>query len=117
MRRRGFLLNASVLVLLIPIMLLAATYENVSSYIVQSQSERVQLERTSDVVNFLNIGFQQALEISGKRAVVTVVDYVTTTGQFIHDYSNNTIAQLVLSGKSSDLGNYDSLHLMRDQRQ
>ncbi|BAA30449.1 DUF2341 domain-containing protein [Pyrococcus horikoshii] len=115
--RRGFILNSAVLVLLIPLLLLVATYEDVSSFIVKSQSERFQLGRTHDLVTFLDLEFQRALEISGKRAVVTIVDYVSLTGNFINpNYMvNNTIADLVRTGSSPSISGYDPTRIMQGQ--
>lgn len=117
MRRRGFLLNSFVLVLLIPMLLLLATYEDVSSQIVQAQSERVHVERTFRGVSYLEMDFQKALEISGKRAVVAAVDYVAVTGNFISPaYGvNNTISDLILTGTSSSMPGYDFNRVMKGQ--
>ncbi len=115
--RRGFLLNASVLILIIPLMLLMATYENVSNQVITAQSERTHVERTYDVVSFLNLEFQKALELSGKRAVVATVDYVSVTGRFISPsyMANNTIRDLMLSGTSSSITGYDIERVMGKQ--
>ncbi|ASJ01188.1 hypothetical protein [Thermococcus gorgonarius] len=116
MKRRGFLLNSATLILIIPLLLLLATYEDISSQIMTAQSERSQLERTYDVVSFLNLEFQKALEISGKRAVVAAVDYVATTRNFItDDMANNTIADLILNGNSPSIRNYDLDRIMKGQ--
>jgi len=116
--RRGFLINSTVLVLIIPLLLLFATYEDVSSQILQAQAERVHLERTENVVGFLNLEFQRFLEIAGKRAVVTVVDYVSTTGNFIDSNygANNSIRDLILTGSSSSFSSgYNSQRMMGGQ--
>ena len=117
MRRRGFLLNSFVLVLLIPMLLLLATYEDISSQIVQAQSERVHVERTFRGISYLEMDFQKALEISGKRAIVAAVDYVAVTGNFISStYKvNNTIRDLILTGTSSSMPGYDFNRVMRGQ--
>ncbi|MDV3103936.1 DUF2341 domain-containing protein [Thermococcus waiotapuensis] len=117
MKRRGFFLNSAAIILLIPLLLLLATYEDVSSQIITAQSERSQIERTYDVVSFLNSEFQKALEISGKRAVVAAVDYVATTGNFINPSykANKTIADLMLNGNSESITNYDPGRIMQDQ--
>lgn len=117
MKRRGFLLNPSVLVLLIPLLLLLATYEDISSAIINAQSERTQVERTYNVVSFLDLEFQKALELSGKRAVVGVVDYVAVTGRFVSPsyMVNNTIADLVISGTSSSITGYDLSRIIQGQ--
>ncbi|WP_456321259.1 DUF2341 domain-containing protein [Palaeococcus sp. (in: euryarchaeotes)] len=115
--RRGFLLNSFVLVLLIPMLLLLATYEDVSSQIIQAQSERVHVERTFRGISYLEMDFQKALEISGKRAIVAAVDYVAVTGSFISStYKvNNTIKDLILTGTSSSMPGYDFNRVMRGQ--
>ncbi|ACS33268.1 DUF2341 domain-containing protein [Thermococcus gammatolerans] len=115
--RRGFLLNSAVIVLLIPLLLLLATYEDVSSSIIKAQSERTQFGRTYDVINFLNLEFQKALELSGKRAVVAAVDYVAVTGNFISPTykANNTIRDFIKSGTSPAVTGYDTLRVMGGQ--
>jgi len=117
MRRKGFLLNSAVIVLLIPLLLLLATYEDVSHSIIIAQSERAQVERTYDVITFLNIEFQKALELSGKRAVVTAVDYVAVTGNFISSSygANNTIRDFIKSGTSRTTTGYDTVRVMGGQ--
>lgn len=117
MKRRGFLINSAALILIIPLLLLVATYEDVSSLIVQSQSERTQVERTYDVVSFLNLEFQKAMELSGKRAVVSAVDYVAVTGRFIPLLykANNTIADLIREGRSPSIIGYDTERVMAKQ--
>ncbi|EEB74849.1 DUF2341 domain-containing protein [Thermococcus sp. AM4] len=117
MKRRGFLLNSAVIVLLIPLLLLLATYEDVSSSIIKAQSERTQFERTYDVINFLNLEFQKALELSGKRAVVAAVDYVAVTGNFISPTykANNTIRDFMKTGTSPSTEGYDTLRVMGKQ--
>ncbi|WP_297068638.1 DUF2341 domain-containing protein, partial [Thermococcus sp.] len=119
MRRRAFLINSTVILLLIPLLLLLATYEDASSQIINSQSERTQVERTFDAVSYLELDFQKAMELSGKRAIVAVVDYVATTGNFIDpNYMvNNTIRDLILKGTTySPVGNSpDVQRIMRNQ--
>ncbi len=113
MRRRAFLINSSVILLLIPLMLLLATYEDVSYQVIHAQSERMQLESTFDVISYLELDFQRALEISGKRAVVAVVDYVAVTGNFIDPSygANNTIRDLIINGSSPSIQNYPRVSL------
>ena len=119
MRRKGFLMNSTVILLLIPLLLLLATYEDASSQIINSQSERTQVERTFDVVSYVEMDFQKAMELSGKRAIVAVVDYVATTGNFIDpNYMvNNTIRDLILKGTTySPVGSSpDVQRIMRNQ--
>ncbi|MDI3475307.1 MAG: hypothetical protein PWQ95_1035 [Thermococcaceae archaeon] len=116
-KRRAFLINSTVLLLIIPLMLLLATYEDVSSQIIVAQSERTQVERTYRVVSYFELDFQKALELSGKRAVVAAVDYVAVTGSFISPAYrvNNTIRDLILTGTSSSMPGYDFDRVMKGQ--
>ena len=109
MKRRGFLINYAVVVLLIPLLLLLATYEDVSSYVIQSQGKSVEIERTYDVISYLTLDFQNALEIAGKRAVVSAVDYVVTTGKFIPPTyrANEFIKEMVIYGHVLDPTPFD----------
>lgn len=116
MKRRGFVLNSLVLVLLIPLLLLIATYEDISSQIITAQAERLQVERTFRGVGYLELDFQKALEIAGKRALITAVQYVASTSDFIDPAygANNTIRDLLLYGSTSEIeSTYASL--MQDQ--
>ena len=117
MRRRGFILNSTILILLIPILLLLTTYEDVSSQIIQAQSERVQIERSFSSTAYFDIDFQRALEIAGKRAVIAAVDYVSVTGNFLNStMANETIRELILFGNSTVLSGYENLQkIMRNQ--
>ena len=117
MKRRGFILNSAVIALLIPLLLLLATYEDVSSQIINAQSERGHLERTQYLLNTLDIEFQKALELSGKRAVVAAVDYVAVTGNFINPAygANNTIRDLILNGTSPSITGYNLSRVMGGQ--
>ncbi|ASJ10374.1 DNA-binding protein [Thermococcus sp. P6] len=117
MKRRAFLINSTVVLLLIPLMLLLATYEDVSSQIVGAQSERTQVERTYRVVSYVEMDFQKALEISGKRAVVAAIDYVSTTGNFLtYRPANETIKDLTLRATSPQLSSYENLQrIMQNQ--
>ncbi len=115
-KRRAFLINSTVLLLIIPpLMLLLATYEDVSSQIIVAQSERTQVERTYRVVSYLEMDFEKALELSGKRAVVAAVDYVAVMRSFISPaYGvNNTISDLILTGTSSSMPGYDFNRVMK----
>lgn len=100
MKRKAFLINSSVILLLIPLMLLLATYEDVSYQIIHAQSERMQIERTSNVVSSLELNFQKALEISTKRALITTTEYVATKGFISGEMANQTIADLIIWGQS-----------------
>ncbi|ASJ15418.1 DUF2341 domain-containing protein [Thermococcus radiotolerans] len=119
-KRRAFLMNSTVILLLIPLMLLLATYEDVSSQIIMSQSERTQVEKTYRVVSYVELDFQRTLEISGKRAIVTVVDYIANTRDFLdpndpNGMANATIRDLVLFGQSTQVASNYSERLMKDQ--
>jgi len=109
MKRRGFILNSVVLILLIPLLLLLATYEDVSSQILQAQSERVEVERSFSSTAYFDVDFQRALEIAGKRAILAVVDYTAVTGLFINSPVNETIRELILFGNSSQISIYENL--------
>jgi len=110
MRRRAFLLNSTVILLIIPLLLLLATYEDASHYIIQAQSERVMGEKTYDVISYVQLDFQRALEISGKRAIVAIVDSVVNsnlrfngineTTPLSNEMVNNTIRNLIINGTS-----------------
>lgn len=117
MKRRGFILNSFVLILLIPLLLLLATYEDVSSQILQAQSERVQLERSFRGIAYFDVDFERALEISGKRAIIAAVDYVSVMGRFVTSKpANETIRDLILYGNSSALSGYPNLgKIMQNQ--
>ncbi|NJE42868.1 DUF2341 domain-containing protein [Thermococcus sp. GR6] len=117
-KRRAFLINSTVILLLIPLMLLLATYEDISSQIVLSQSERIQIEKTYRIVSYIEMDFQRTLEISGKRAVVTVVDYIASTGNFLDPNStpaNVTMRDLILSEEADGIDRRYSGKLMSDQ--
>ncbi|AFK22817.1 DUF2341 domain-containing protein [Pyrococcus sp. ST04] len=115
--RRGFIINASILVMLIPILLLLATYEEISSQVILSQSERAYSERVYQVISSLQLEFKRALEISGKRALIAAIDYVAVTGKFISPTygANNTIRDLILKGNSPPLAGYDVERIMGNQ--
>ncbi|ALV63911.1 Transcriptional regulator, GntR family domain / Aspartate aminotransferase [Thermococcus sp. 2319x1] len=117
MRRRGFVLNSAVLVLLIPMLLLLATYEDVSSQIFRAQNERVLVERSFRGVAYFDSDFQRALEISGKRALIAAIDYVTATEEFIKQkMANETLKDLILFGTSEELSGYENLEkIMQNQ--
>ncbi len=115
MKRRAFLLNTTVLLLIIPLLLLLATYEDASSYILSAQGERVQAERTFDVVKYISMDLQKALELSGKRAIVAEVDYVVITGNFISG-ANTTMKDLLLGDHNNPLyASPDVRRIMKNQ--
>ena len=110
MKRKAFLLNSTVILLIIPLLLLLATYEDASHYIIQAQSQRVMSEKTHDVISYVQLDFQRTLEISGKRAMVTVVDSIVNsptvfdgideTTPLSGEMVNNTIRNLIINGTS-----------------
>lgn len=110
MKRRGFIFNSLVLILLIPMLLLLATYEDVTSWIVQSQSERVQVERTFRVTSYLEEDFKNALELSTKRALSLTVDFVTNEHTPI-DNASKAIQELILRGTYPQLSGYGRVNL------
>lgn len=116
MKRRAFVLNSVVLVLLIPLLLLIATYEDISSQILTAQAERLQVERTFRGVGYLELDFQKALEIASKRALIVAVNFSAMTGNFIDpEYkANNTIRDLLLYGSTSEIEETYA-NLMQDQ--
>jgi len=117
-KRRAYIINSTVILLIIPLILLLATYEDVSSQIVFYQSERMQVERTYRVVSYIEMDFQRTLEISGKRAVVTVVDYIASTGNFLSASSspaNVTIRDLMLVEEARGVSQHYADKLMKDQ--
>ncbi|NJE45871.1 DUF2341 domain-containing protein [Thermococcus sp. GR7] len=118
MRKRAYIINSTVILLIIPLMLLLATYEDVSSQIIFAQSERMQVERTYRVVSYVELDLQRALEISGKRALVTVVDYIASTGDFLDPQdspANVTIRDLVLFKEASGISQSYVDKIMKDQ--
>ncbi|NJE54618.1 DUF2341 domain-containing protein [Thermococcus sp. 21S9] len=78
MKRRGFIINSTVLVLLIPLLLLLATYSNVTSYVLQAQSQATRLKTTQDVVSYLQLDLQNVMRLSIKRALVLSIAFVTS---------------------------------------
>jgi len=86
MMRRGYLLNVTALLLIIPLLLLAATYQQTSSYIIKSQSQRTLLERQYFSINDLQSDLQNTVELSFKRAYLTLTEYVITNN-FVNNAS------------------------------
>ena len=87
--RRGYLLNATVLLLLIPLLLLAATYEDVSGYIIGAQSQRTLIERQYFSINNIQDDLQNIVELSFRRAYLTLTEYVIN-----YDFVNNASLEL-----------------------
>jgi len=101
--RRGFLINSAVLILIIPLLLLLAVYSSVQSQVMYSQSERLELQRLSWTVSYVQEDLKNALRISGKRALVAMIDYVTTTGRFLNS-ANTTMRDLMITGEAPGIG-------------
>lgn len=74
--RRGYLINMTVLLLLIPLLLLAATYESISSAVVVNQAERGLMERQYFSTVTLRDDLQNAVDLSFKRAYIALTEYV-----------------------------------------
>jgi len=84
--RRGYLINVTVLLLIVPLILLAATYQQASSYIIKAQSQRILLERQYFSVNDIQDDLQNIVGLSFKRAYLTLTDYVINTS-FVNNAS------------------------------
>jgi len=95
--RRGFVINSTVLVLLIPLLLLLATYSDVTSYVIQAQSQATRLKTTQDVVSYLQTDLQNVLQLSVKRALVLSISYVTSVEPL--DNAQLALESLVLYGR------------------
>ncbi|AMQ18920.1 hypothetical protein [Thermococcus peptonophilus] len=91
--RRGYLINMTVLLLLIPLLLLAATYESISSAIVVNQAERSLMERQYFSMVTLQDDLQNAVDLSFKRAYISLTEYVinntNTTQRFVSNASES----------------------------
>ncbi|WP_297464334.1 DUF2341 domain-containing protein [Thermococcus sp.] len=111
MRRRGFLLNTTVLLLLIPIMILATVYTGIQSGIISGQSENTRVEMLDWALSYVTADFRHALELSGRRALAAMVDYTTTSNRFLSS-ADTTMAQLMLTGTSVEISNPD---IMKNQ--
>jgi hypothetical protein len=94
--RRGYLLNATVLLLAIPLLLLAATYQQASSYIITAQSQRTLVERQYFSVNGIQDDLQNIVELSFKRAYLTLTEYVINN-DFV-DNASRELKSLMVEG-------------------
>ncbi|WP_456444174.1 DUF2341 domain-containing protein [Thermococcus sp.] len=101
-KRRGFLINSAVLLLLIPLILLAATYEDASSMIIHAQSENVELEKTFRLTSYLEEDFKNTLALSTKRALALSVDYVTSERPL--DNASKALEELIINGDYPYIG-------------
>ncbi len=98
MKRKGFLINATVLLLLIPLILLAVTYEDVSSYITYSQSQGVLLTKSSFTVVSVQNDLQNVVDMSLRRAYLTLTEYVIHNGLLTDQNASAALKSLVLNG-------------------
>ena len=96
MKRRGFVMNTVVLLLLIPLLLLLATYEDVSNYMLQAQADRVSVERQHNIISQLERDFSNAMKLSSQKAVLVAVDYVIDNGFF--DNASQALSELIVNG-------------------
>ncbi|ANF22687.1 hypothetical protein [Thermococcus piezophilus] len=87
--RRGYLLNVTALLLVIPLLLLVATYQQASSYIIASQSQRTLVERQYFGINNIQYDLQNIVELSFKRAYLTLTEYVIN-----YDFVDNASLEL-----------------------
>ncbi|WP_148882864.1 hypothetical protein [Thermococcus aciditolerans] len=94
--RRGYLLNVTVLLLIIPLLLLAATYQEASSYIVASQSQRTLVERQYFGITNIQDDLQNIVELSFKRAYLTLTEYVINNS-FV-DNASLELGNLMIDG-------------------
>ncbi|NJE05775.1 DUF2341 domain-containing protein [Thermococcus sp. M36] len=115
MRRRGFIINYTVLVLLIPLLLLAATYSDVQNQIVTAQAENIMAERMGWTLSYIQLDLENALKISGKRALATMITYLADERRFIDGMANETMKDLILTGSSSTLVGFDPQSIMKNQ--
>ncbi|WP_297509205.1 DUF2341 domain-containing protein [Thermococcus sp.] len=99
MRRRGFIVNSTVLILLIPLLLLSATYSQVHYQIVKAQGEKMELEKLQWALSYLDTDFKNTLKISGKRAILAMVNYTITHRRYLSNKANETMKELMLTGK------------------
>jgi len=97
MKRRGFVMNTAVLLLLIPLLLLLATYEDVSEYVLQAQAERISVERQHNIVSQLERDFSNAMKLSSQKAVLVAVEYAITNFQFF-DNASQALSELIVNG-------------------
>ncbi|WP_297556515.1 hypothetical protein [Thermococcus sp.] len=98
MKRNGFLINVAVIVILIPLLLLVAVYEGVSSSIVNAQSQNLLLSRDTFAISTVKKDFQNALDLSLKRAYLSLTDYVITNGFLTSTNASYAMKTLMLDG-------------------
>lgn len=94
--RRGYILNATVLLLIVPLLLLAATYQDISGHIIVSQSQRTLVERQYFSINSLQDDLSDAVELSFRRAYLTLTEYVLTN-DFV-DNASRELESLMIDG-------------------
>ncbi len=98
-RRKGFLINAAVLVLIIPLLLLMAVYESTSTSIIHAQSKGVLLSRDRFAVSVVQQDLKNALYLSMKRAYLTLTDYVVAHGPLTNENASYALKSLIIDGK------------------
>ncbi|WP_167729099.1 DUF2341 domain-containing protein [Thermococcus sp. 9N3] len=114
MKRRGFIINSTVLVLLIPLLLLLATYSNVTSYVLQAQSQAARLKTTQDVVSYLQFDLQNVMRLSLKRALVLSIAFVTTVEPL--DNAQLALESLVKYGSYSQINSAGADWISRERQ-
>ncbi|NJE85578.1 hypothetical protein E3E23_07040 [Thermococcus sp. CX2] len=97
MRRRAFLLNTTVLILIIPLLLLLATYENASFGIISAQNDRINAEREYFSILSLQDDLRNAVDLSMKKSYLLMTEYVINNG-FV-DNASKTMADLIIYGE------------------
>jgi len=98
MRRRGFIINSTVVVLLIPILLLSAVYSQVHFQISQAQGEKMELEKLRWAISYVESDLKNTVQISGRRALLAMVNYTVTSGTYLTK-ANETMRTLMLTGQ------------------
>lgn len=114
MKRRGFIINSTALVLLIPLLLLLATYSNVTSYILQAQSQATRLKTTQDVVSYLQLDLQNVMRLSLQRALVLGIAYATTVEPL--DDAQLALENLVKYGSYSQISSAGADWISRERQ-
>ncbi|WP_042701926.1 hypothetical protein [Thermococcus sp. PK] len=97
MRRRGFVLNSFILILLVPLLLLLVTYEDVSYYVLQAQADRISVERLHNIISQLERDFSNAMKLSSQKAILVAVEYAITNTQFF-DNASRALSELIVNG-------------------
>ncbi|MFA4668963.1 hypothetical protein QDY65_00195 [Pyrococcus kukulkanii] len=82
--KRAYILNLTVLLLLIPLLMLATTYQAVSSYIISAQHQRMLIERQYFSITTIQDDLKNIADLSFRRAYLTLNEYVIN-----NDFVNN----------------------------